>query len=114
MMEDTLRTYLKSKCDLDPDYNSYGYYEDINKDAATNKWLDSQTSFVWKVGVLSIIDSNKCDWVHFALAIQKTPHSEIDIIGHFNFCDGENDDIGRVLKRMIGCLKQLHPVFEED
>lgn len=113
-MEDALRAYLKSKIDLSPDYSTSCYQEDINKDAATNKWLDNGTSFVWKVGVLSVIDANKCDWVYFALGIQKTPHSEIDIIGHFCFSDGENDDIARVLKRMMGCLKEIHPVFEDD
>lgn len=112
-MEDTLRAYLKSKCGFNPEYTNYRYEEDVNPDAVTNKWLESQTSFVWKVGVLSAIDANKCDWVHFALAIQKTPNAEIDIIGHFNFSDGENDDIGRVLKRMIECLNQIHPVFHD-
>lgn len=112
MIEDSLRAYFKEKCGFNKDSVSYQYEEDVNKDAATDKWLDNGTSFVWKVGVLTAIDTNKCDWVHFALAIQKTPHSEVDIIGHFNFCDGENDDIGRVLERMIKCLKAIHPVFE--
>ncbi len=107
-----LKKYILEKTGLSPERNHITYREDKNNDALTNEWLEQGTSWVYKVGVITVIDANKCDWVYFAVGIQKYKDSNVDVIGHFGFANGENDDIGRVLERAMELLKSIHPVFE--
>lgn len=90
------------------------YTEDINPDALTDAWLDRGTSYIWKVGALSITDSNKCDWIYVAFGVQRGEHSRPELKGAMYFDDGENDDPGRVIRRAIECLSWQHPVFDKD
>ena len=39
-----------------------GYAEDVNEDALTNAWLDKSTSYIYKVGCLTLFDDNKRDF----------------------------------------------------
>lgn len=88
------------------------YKEDANQDALTDEWLENRTSYIYKVGVLCAIDSNKCDFVHIAIGTQRDQNSTPELKGSFYFDEGENDDMGRVIKRAIQCLELIHPVFE--
>lgn len=87
--------------------------EDINEDALTNAWLKSETSYIYNVSVLAVIDRNKCDFVDLFIASQKNENYSPTFIGHLKFPQGENDDIARVLKRAINLTKYMHPVFED-
>jgi hypothetical protein len=112
-MKQVLIDHLKSKQNLPEDWTSYGYREDINLDALSDAWLEKRTSYIYKVGVLTAIDANKCDWVCIVIGMQRDKDSEVTVIGVLDFIDGENDDISRVIKRSITMLQYMHPVFDE-
>ena len=89
------------------------YSEDVNEDVTTGDWLENRTSFIYKVGVLAAIDNNKCDYVYIAIGTQRTESSEPVLKGSFYFNQGENDDMGRVIKRALNCLEFIHSAFEQ-
>lgn len=89
------------------------YHEDVNPDALTDAWLDNGTSYIYKVGTLAIIDWNKADYVRVVIGILRDERRLPEVVGEFYFHDGENMDIGRVIKRAVGCLQLGHPVFED-
>lgn len=93
---------------------AYQYREDVNPDAADGTWLDKRTSYIYRVGVLAVIDANKCDFVEVHIGHQRDPDAPYEYIGKLWWQDGENDDIGRCLRRYIGCLDFMHPVFMDD
>lgn len=113
-MKKFLKNHLESISDFPKDWTTWDYAEDVNPDALSEDWLENQTSYIYKVGVLTAIDANKCDWVKVAIGFQRGENSNIEIKGVLNFRDGENDDIGRVLERAVNLLKGMHPVFEAD
>ena len=91
------------------------YNEDINPDAINgDAWLDNNTSYIWKVATLSLIDSNKCDFVTVFIGHKRSPSHDPEFIGELYWQDGENDDIGRCLERYIECLRMGHSVFDND
>lgn len=119
-MKDVLKNFLlaiaeeKHAEDIADGYDSVNYKEDINPYAIDgDKWLDTHTSYIWKVGVLTLIDSNKCDYVYAFIGHQRSPDHAPEIIGQLYWKDGENDDIGRSLVRYVKCLSFIHPVFED-
>ena len=79
----------------------------------TEEWLENRTSYIYKVGTLAAIDANKCDWVYVAIGTQRSEHSPVQIIGVLHFEEGENDDMGRVIKRVSQLLAYTHPAFED-
>ena len=90
------------------------YQEDINPDAVNgDDWLENNTSYIWKVGVLSIADGNKRDWAHLLIGHQREPGATCEFIGKPNWYDGENDDPGRCLKRYIKCAELADVLFED-
>ena len=108
---------------MDKDHPSvvYGapshYSENVNDDAISgDDWLENRTSYIWKVGVLSVIDGKKCDWAHLFIGHLRDDQSEPEFIGVLYWQDGENDDIGRCLRRYLKCLddSRHHPVFDDD
>lgn len=109
-MEQTLRKHFSNRGLEECGY--WCYQESVSPDALTSAWLDNRTSYIWKVGVLTVIDSNKCDWVHLVVGMQRDDKSDPIIIGELYFPQGENDDIARVLQRTIELLKPIHPVFD--
>ena len=112
-MQEFLRNYLSDKIG-DEKYYTFDYKEDVNKDALTNDWLESRTSYIYKVGVLTAIDSNKCDFIHIAIGTQRSDIFEPEFKGYFYFNEGENDDVARVINRAVNLLKNIHPVFNAD
>lgn len=114
----SLEEFLISEADklapLDADYPDYrSYQENVNPDALDrDAWLDNNTSYIWKVGVLSQIDSNKCDYVRLFIGHERAP-GRFDFIGMLHWAGGENDDIGRSLGRYLKAAGAVHPVFEE-
>ena len=112
-MEEFLRNYLSDKIGNE-EYYTFEYKEDVNKDALTDDWLENRTSFIYKVGVLTAIDSNKCDFIHIVIGTQEDDIFEPDIKGYFHFDEGENDDVARVIDRAVNLLKSIHPVFNKD
>lgn len=112
-MEDFLKKHLQAVTELHEDWTTWRYMEDVNKDALSDDWLENRTSFIYKVGILAAIDANKCDWVYVVIGMQRSEHSAIQIIGVLHFEEGENDDMGRVIKRFSGLLARTHPAFED-
>lgn len=89
------------------------YREDTNSDAINgDSWLNNETSYIWKVGVLAQCDSNKMDYVRLFIGHERAP-GEYDFIGVLYWRGGENDDIGRSIERYMKCIALLpQPVFE--
>ena len=112
-MKEFLKEHLKSISEFNDEWTSWEYSEDVNEDANTDAWLENRTSYVYKVGVLCAIDSNKLDWIYAAIGTQRKDGSGFEIKGTFHFERGENDDVGRVIKRALDCMKFINPIFEE-
>lgn len=120
----SLETFLRSKAaEVEPTIFKceYGmedtvrYKEHVNPDAINgDAWLESRTSYIWKVGILAAWDANKCDWVNVFIGHHRKPDYDMEFIGHLYWQDGENDDIGRCLVRYLECMRFCHPVFEND
>lgn len=113
----SLRSFLESKADelapLDFEFpDCRGYSEDVNEDALSDKWLESKTSYIWKVGTLAQWDSNKCDYIRVFIGHERAP-GQYEFIGMLHYSDGENDDPGRCLRRYPECLADVHPVFDK-
>lgn len=89
------------------------YEEDVNPDAASDAWLESCTSFIYKIGVLSVVDANKCDFATVFIGHQRTPGAKPEFIGYLNWSDGENDDPKRSLARYVKLIQQSHFMFLE-
>ena len=111
-MEEVLKQHLKSINNFDYEWTNWEYSESVNDDANSEDWLKNGTSYIYKVGVLCAIDSNKCDWVHVAIGTQRTEKSQPIVIGTLNFEEGENDDMGRVINRAVKLINYTHPAFE--
>ena len=91
------------------------YEEDINPDAINGQdWLDNNTSYIWKVAVLSIADGNKRDWAYLYIGHQRSPDHVFEFIGELYWSDGENDDIGRCLRRYLKCAENADILYEDD
>ena len=98
----------------DEKYYSFSYSENNNDDVITSSWLNNRTSFIYKVGVMTAIDHNKCDFAHVFIGVQRTEYAEPELKGHFYFSGGENDDMGRVIERAFNILQYMHPAFEKQ
>lgn len=99
---------------FDEDWTNWKYSENVNNDALSEEWLSKRTSYIYKVGVLCAIDANKCDWVYVAVGTQRSDKSDVELKGIFQFNEGENDDIGLVLERMMELLRNMHSVFDHQ
>ena len=105
---------LECKSAFGPLYN-INYVWDINPDAINgDAWLENRTSFIHEIGVLSLIDSNKCDFIHVFFGQRRSPSHEPEVIGRMYWRDGENDDPARTLKRVRDLLATVAPVFQVD
>lgn len=110
-MNSELKALLESQntCDVK------GFYaENVNEDALSNKWLDTGTGYIWTVAALAVIDPNKCDWVYLYIGHLRSPTAKPEYIGCLHWRSGENDDIGRCLRRYLEIAEFIHPVFEAD
>lgn len=113
-LEQFLRQNADKLAPLDDSYPDYrDYQENVNEDALTDAWLKTNTSYIWKVGVLAQWDSNKCDWMRLFIGHERGP-GRLEFIGMLYFQDGENDDIGRCLKRYLNVAANIHPVLDGD
>ena len=110
-MEQFLKDELKRIFQFDEDWTHWEYNEHLNTDAISDAWIENNNSFIYRVGVLSAIDSNKCDWVHVIIGVERSKDTKFKVIGEFHFNQGENDDIGRVMDRSFYLIKNMHPVF---
>lgn len=103
---------LDYKTDFGPLYN-INYQNDVNPDAIDgDAWLENNTSYIHEIGVLTLIDSNKCDFIHVYFGQKRKPDWEPEVIGRMHWRDGENDDPARTLKRVRDVLASIHPVFQ--
>lgn len=109
-MELELYNYLEQQ-GANRDNSFVRYKESINKDALTEAWLENRTSYIWKVGVLTLIDNNKADFIHVAIGTQRMPQASPVVVGYFHFKEGENDDPTRVIERAVNLLADMHPEF---
>lgn len=114
----SLEAFLTAKADeiapLDADWPDYRRYaEETNDDALSKLWLENNTSYIWRVGVLAQWDSNKCDYAHVFIGHEREP-GKLEFIGTLFWQDGENDDIGRCLRRVLDLLSGIHPVFDHE
>lgn len=110
-MKDFLKQELLGKIS-DPKYYSFDYLDNVNNDVPNNVWLENQTSFIYKVAVMTAIDSNKCDFAHVVIGTQRYKDSEPELKGYLYFCEGENDDMGRVIERAFRLLPLIHSAFD--
>ena len=99
-MEDFLRSQLP---ELEDAYTHWEYRED----------LATSGSFIHRVGVLSAVDNNKCDWAYILIGTQRHQHATPELKGKFYFKRGENDDMGSVLARAFSLIPEMHLAFEE-
>lgn len=112
-MEELLKDFLMQQIGReDEQYYYFVYNENNNRDALSDLWLENNTSYIYKVGILAAIDRNKCDFVKIAIASQRSEKSQAKIIGFFDFDNGENDDIGRTIDRAVKLIQWTHPAFE--
>ena len=111
-MEDFLKAQIKRIYDIDDEYVSYKYESNLSPHALTDKWLKKKKSYIYEVSVLAAIDSNKCDYVYIVIGVKRSDKSESELKGTFYFSEGENDDMGRVLKRAFKLIQSIHPAFE--
>lgn len=115
-IEETLRgraiTYYGY--DLDDDWTAVAYRESQNDDALSDAWLESDTSYIWRVGVLVLYDNNKCDWCRILIGTQRSEASVAKVIGMLEWEGGENDDPARTVKRAMEMASIVHPVFHAD
>jgi hypothetical protein len=87
-------------------YGIFHYVENYSPYALhRDKWLRRDTSYIYAVGVLTIVDSNKVDWVSVYIGSQRDLNADsFSFIGRLIFERGENDDIERTIARFIACL----------
>ncbi len=96
------------------DVYAVDFASDVNPDAIDgDEWLENGTSFIYEVGVLTLIDSNKCDFIHVFIGQRRGADTAPEFIGHLHWRDGENDDPARTLQRVRKLLRSIHPVFHE-
>jgi hypothetical protein len=89
------------------------YIEDVSPDAIRgDDWLENRTSYIWKVGVLALIDPNKCDWITLYIGTKRDEKSTPELIGTINFRGGENDDPGRTITRLARAAACAHCALE--
>lgn len=113
-LQDFLRQKAGDKLESEMIAPIVSYREDINPDAADgDAWLKNRTSYIWKVGVLSIADGNKRDWGYLLIGHQRMPDAECEFIGELYWRDGENDDPGKCLKRYVRCAEMADVLFED-
>lgn len=74
---------------------------------------DLDVSWVWKIAVLALIDSNKWDWAEVYIGWQHDPKSEPVYLGRLSFHSGENMDIARTVKRILSAIQMADPGFDE-
>lgn len=116
---DTLKKFLEKEAG-DLLYDNFiapivKYVEDVNPDAADgDAWLKNKTSYIWKIGVLSIADGNKRDWAYLFIGHQREPDARFELIGNLYWSDGENDDPARCLRRYLKCAADADILFLED
>lgn len=91
-----------------------GYHEDVNPDADNgDAWLESCTSYIWKVGTLTLLDDNKRDFGWVFIGIQRTSNEPPEFFGFYDLPEGENTDASRVIKRIVTCLQNSDCIFED-
>lgn len=89
------------------------YVEHANDGVLDDGWMVDGSSFIWKVGLLAVVDSNKADWVKVLIATEHQPGC-VEMMGKMDFPKGVNDDVGRVLNRVFSLFTKLdHPIFTE-
>lgn len=116
-LEDYLKGYARYQLrGISPgthyDAGRVSYTEDINPDVLDGSWIHKQTSYIWKVGVLSIVDPNKADWAYLVIGHERLPGMR-EFIGIMRWKAGENDDIARCLRRYVECAGFNDTIFAE-
>lgn len=111
-MKQFLKNHLIKEAKINSKHYDFKYLEDVNEDALSEDWLENRTSYIYKIGVLTAIDLNKCDFAYVAIASIRSKDSAPEIKGYFYFNEGENDDMGRTIDRAFKLLQSIHPAFE--
>lgn len=117
VLQDFLEAEAAKGSRFGKDWTHTVYDEHTNKDALTDRdWLENGTSWIWRVGVLLLIDANKADWFEAYIGTQRDDQSwrKPEFIGCLKFAGGENDDPRRVMDRALDMLGWLHPSFMHE
>jgi len=116
MMEQFLKAKATELGHYDPDWDHCDYREsDVPAADDGDAWLETKQSFIRRVGVLAVWDSNKTDYAGLFYGMMRSADSQPIFVGFQWFPEGENDDIGRLLDRYSNCIAQVgHPVFWGD
>ena len=105
---------ITEECDLGDVY-AVNFASDVNPDAINgDDWLENDTSYIYEIGVLTLIDSNKCDFIHVFIGQRRSADTAPEFIGYLYWRDGENDDPARTLQRVRKLLASTHPVFQSE
>lgn len=84
-MKQFLKDYLLNEKNIISEYYNFHYSEDVNNDALSEDWLENRTSYIYKIAVLTAINSNKCDYVHVVIASMRGENTTPEIKGYFYF-----------------------------
>lgn len=89
------------------------YVENDNPDADNgDAWLENRTSYIRRIGVLAVWDSNKTDYCSLVFGVRRHEDGEPKVIGHLTFDQGENCDVARTIDRINRLIGSIgHPVF---
>lgn len=81
------------------------YCEDVESDYMESWGMGGEVecSYIYKVGVLSVSDGNKCDFAKLFIAAE-VEEGKFDYFGELFFSEGENTDLERTLPRIGKCL----------
>ena len=110
-----LKEFLQAKAkELNPLRTSLEY-ETYKEDVETNyrQFIEKDCSWLYKVGVLALIDGNKWDFCTLFIGVVDQ-HAACQFLGKLDFSDGENMDVARLLARMVKVIKEVDSIFEED
>jgi len=112
-LEKAIRDKLSEVHGKDLEYGYIKYDEDKNEDAKSDKWSETNTSYIYATGTLLFCDANKSDWCTLIIGTSRDAnYNSIEIHGVLHFKEGENADCRRVLDRALESAAHLHPIFE--
>ncbi len=72
--------------------------ETVTPEALDDSWLESDTTYIYKVGTYIVSDDNKMDWLFAFYGYQRYENGGLEFLGYLHFPQGENDDMDSTFK----------------
>lgn len=73
----------------------------VNPDALDGSWLESKTTYIYKVGTYIVSDDNKLDWLFAFYGYQRSKNGDYEFLGYLHFPRGENDDMTNTFQSIV-------------